>query len=570
MKTKYAILLGIGVLVLILVLAFLAGYYLGFKPNASKTIGSDSWLVLDPSGEVADYNEVSSSGFFGSLLRPSAADICHRIRHAATDKRIKGILIKPGFAQISFANLNEIQLALQDFKAGGKPVIAHGTLLGQKSYLLCSMADQVYMEPSASAGLFLEGVSANILFYKNLLDKIGIKMHVMQSGEFKGAGEPYTRTSLNPGTEENIRAVLKGRYDLLVRDIARFRKLDQAKVLEVFENRPDFEMGAAQARQYGLIDEMMGFDALKEKYGITEDNQVSLKDYNVKQPLPGSGPQVAVINLSGVIAGGTGYGPDNMISSAKVDEIVRSIRKNKMVKAVVLRVNSPGGSALESELIYQKLKALGLPIVVSMGGVAASGGYYISCAGDYIFADPYTITGSIGVIMTLPEGTELGKKIGISSQTLGYGKFAGSYGMFEPVDPELIESLTRSSQNVYAEFKQRVSTARKFTSEQLDAVTEGRVFSAEDAKKNGLIDEVGSLDAAVKKAAELAKIGKYGLRQYPRKISFVEMLRKSGMFELAFQLFRDRDASLADRLEDQLRKTFSTWQWYYFYPWQVD
>ncbi|MDZ4182021.1 MAG: S49 family peptidase, partial [Candidatus Cloacimonadaceae bacterium] len=194
MKTNKGILIGCIAFPVILVIAFFIGFATRFSTGGYTTkLASESWLMLDSQGMIADYTEISNTGFFGAG-KASAEDISRKIRYAASDKKIKGILIKPGFIQISHANLTEIGEAINEFKASGKPVIAHGDMLMQKDYLLCAMADSIYMEASASAGLLLEGVSANILFYKEALDKLGIKMHVLQSGEFKGAGEPYTQT----------------------------------------------------------------------------------------------------------------------------------------------------------------------------------------------------------------------------------------------------------------------------------------------------------------------------------------------------------------------------------------
>ena len=243
-------------------------------------------------------------------------------------------------------------------------------------------------------------------------------------------------------------------------------------------------MVAASAQQYGLIDGVSSWDQLKQKLGIEDaDKLVSLEDYNDPKIVPGG--QIALINLSGNIAAGSehSFGFEQTISAAKVEKILRQVKRDG-AKAVVLRINSPGGSALESELIYQKLQQLDIPVVVSMGVMAASGGYYISCGGDYIFADPYTITGSIGVIMAIPEAVELGNKLGIDSQTINYGKFSGGVSIFEKYDPEMLASLERNSQKVYTEFKQRVMTARKISSEQIDAVAKKRFRVASPTTKS--------------------------------------------------------------------------------------
>jgi protease-4 len=568
MKTSTGILIGCGSILLILAAAFAVGYCVGFGPKGPQIAG-ESWLVLDPMGEVPDYTELRGSDFWGfSTL--SAEDICARIRNAATDSSIKGIIIKPSMLLINFASLHEIGAAIEEFKKSKKPVIAHAEMMGQKDYLLCAMADKVYMDPSASGGIVLEGVASNILFYRDALAKLGVKMHVMQSGEFKGAGEPYTRTSLSPGTEENLRKALKSRYDLIREDIAKLRRLDAARLLEIYENRPDLNINATEAKQYGLIDDTATWDGLLEKYDIDDNQRQSISDYKDSSSQAIVGNQIAIVNLSGNIATTNGFSPEGIISYNGVDRMLDAIEDDSNVKAVVLRVNSPGGSALESESIYQRIKALDIPVVVSMGGMAASGGYYISCAGDYIVADPHTITGSIGVIMALPEAEELGNKLGIESQTISYGKFANFGSIFEKYDEELLISLERNSEAVYTEFKQRVMDARKIGPQEIDAVAEGRVFSAADAKALKLVDEIGGLEAAVKKAAGLAGVTRYSVRQYPKKIGLWDMFRREGMFDMASGLLKARDASLSDRLEAYLARTLQTKQWLYFCPYRMD
>jgi protease-4 len=205
-----------------------------------------------------------------------------------------------------------------------------------------------------------------------------------------------------------------------------------------------------------------------------------------------------------------------------------------------------------------------------MGGMAASGGYYISCAGDYLIADPQTITGSIGVVMAIPEAEELGNKIGIESQTISYGKFAGAGNILEKTDPELLASLKRESASVYAEFKQRVMESRKIAADKIDLVAEGRVFAASDAKANGLIDEIGNLQFAIAKAAELAKITKYNVQTFPKKITLWDLLRQGNWFQINNAKAKEKDLISTEPIENYLEKTLPTNQWIYFCPYKLD
>lgn len=570
MKTGKTVLLGCLVFPIFLVMMF----FIGFCSTAGsfgggKLISSNSWLVIDPSGVVGDYSEMRAS--YLGMPQYTTDDMIRRIGYAAKDKRVTGIMIKAGAFDANYANLAEIGAALKGFKTSGKPVVAYGDFITQKAYFLGCFADSIYMEPSASAGLMLEGASANVLFYKEALQKIGVKMHVMQAGEFKGAGEPYTQTELSSGTRENLMKVLQGRYKQLIADIAKARNIDSTSVEDIFGSREDFVIKASDALRMGLIDHVASYEDFRSRYGISDDNSVSISQYQDRSGSLNS-DRVAVLYLSGSISPETGFGMSGTISAAKVQKALDAIEKDPGVKALVIRVNSPGGGALESELIYQKLSRLKqkIPVVVSMGGVAASGGYYIACAGSHIIADPYTVTGSIGVIMALPETTELGRKLGVRNQTLRYGKYAGSFNLFEPYSHEFLASLKNNSAGIYAEFRQRVSDARGIAPEQMDAVAEGRVFSAPDALQMGLIDEIGGLNMAVAKAANLAGIRDYSILRYPNPLSFWQAISESGAFRTTLSSLISGPMNPEKQMEYFLRQTFKTDQWLYACPYKLD
>lgn len=571
MKSNKPLLIGCLIFPLILVFAFGVGFCNGFqKMSKGTSVPSNAWLTLDLGGAVPDYNELQSSGLLGTGI-PATEDLVKRIIHAAKDKRIQGLLITPGFFDINYVNLDELNRAIQTFKKSGKPVLAYADVLSQKDYMLCAMADSLWLNPSASGGILLEGTAANILFYKEALQKLGVKMHVMQSGDYKGAGEPYTNTELSAGTRENLERALKARYDGIIANIAANRKINPSTVREVFEERDDLFISADYAKEYGLIDHTGNWDEFCKHYNITKKSQVRIKNYQPHTAVEKQ-DQVAVVYLSGEIATDLGSPFKQGISSAKTQKIVKSISQDKSIKAVVLRINSPGGSALESEIIYQQFKDLGrqLPVVISMGGTAASGGYYISCAGQHIFADAATITGSIGVIMALPETKELGSKLGVRSQTIRFGKFAAPINLFETYDPEILASFRRSSEAVYTEFKQRVSDARQIPLSRIHEVAEGRVWSAQDALDLKLIDAIGSLEDAIAKAASLAKISDYSIRNYPSQTTLLQVLREEGIFSTAGTLIKARNTDPAEVMKQNLLNGFSPQEWLYRCPWHLD
>lgn len=522
MKKNY-FLFGCLIFVILAIAAFFVGMNLPMKKQAYiMPVKSDSWLLINPAGMVGDYEEVEY-GFMGGGT--SVEEMCSKIRHAKTDKNIKGILIRPLFAQISMAGINEIGEAIAEFKQSNKPVLAHLEMQSQKDYLLAALADSIAMEPSAAAGLFFSGVQANVTFYKELLDKLGLKINIIRSGEFKGFGEEYTRTSLSPETHGNIKDVLSDRYEMLIKYIAKHRKLSEESVRAIMEQRPDYLVTADYARQVGLIDAVAGRDEFSEKQGINNKNLLKIDDYSFSTPAI-SGNKIAVCYLQGGINMSSANPAQNGITADKVQKMVDAVEADKHIKAVVLRVDSPGGSALESEIIYRKLEQLKsrLPIVVSMSGSAASGGYYISSASDYIVADPFTVTGSIGVIQLLPDASGTGKKIGLSNQTIAFGKYPDALNFLVSPSEELIASFQRNSESVYSEFKHRVAKYRKIDYDSLESLAGGRIWSADDALSNHLIDSIGTLDMAVKKAAELAKLTTYKTIVLPERKHYFEIV----------------------------------------------
>ncbi len=570
MSTNKIILIIAIVFFILVGLSYCAGRQMSkfaFNAPATTTISNDSWLQLNLSAYIPEYNEVLPLNFFGAKSANSMQNLSAKIRQAKDDSRISGLLIEPIGAQLSLATLNELGLAIQEFKTSGKPVIAFGDMMDHSDYLLASYADEIYMEPSASAGLMLSGASANIMFYKEMFDKLGIKMHVIQAGEFKGAGEPYSQTSLTEGTRRNIEEMLSDRFNLILTGVAERRKLTMDDVKSVYNSRENFILHADEALEMKLIDHAAPRTQMLAERLIDRDKIVSVRSY-AQRDQSTRGEKIAVLYLGGNIMPGVGSLNQALISHDKVRKAVKEIQDDKNIKAVVLRIDSPGGSALESELIYQELLGLksSKPIVVSMGGVAASGGYYISCASDQIIADSGCLTGSIGVIMMLPEATGLSRKLGLGSQTIKFGKFAGGLNPLEPYSDELLASLKRNSEGTYNEFKSRVMTARKISPDKINSIAEGRIYSAEDALELGLIDQMGSLDFAVAKAAEMANISDYKIENYPHKLSFFEALKNSDLMDMQLSsLLRSRwweiDRQIIDKLE-----MIEPYKWQYLMP----
>ncbi len=536
MQGTKKILFGCLIFPLLVLLAFYIGYRSISKGMPSSiSIPAGSWLVVNPGGLVEEYSEIRQSNLL-NISSTSVEDICRKIDIAASDNRIKGLILRPRFAQMSYAGISELESAITIFKQSGKPVYAFGDMISQRDYLILSLADKIHIEPSASAGIMLDGVNAGITFYKEMFDKLGIKMHILQVGDYKGAGEPYSQTSLSSKTLENYRRALGARYELIIKQIADRRGISPDTIKAIFETREDYFISPKNALEIDLVDVIINRDAFYANYGIDTKQLISVSDYQDQIASRGSLNKVAVVYLNGSIAPGmdNGFGYDTNINAVKIQRIINAIRKDKSIKAVVLRISSGGGSALESELIYQKLMQLKtlVPVVVSMGGAAASGGYYISCASDYIFADEYTITGSIGVIMMVPEAEGLSRKVGLRNQNISFGKFAGSYDLMNRTDPALLNSFRRNATSVYDEFKSRILETRNIDPLKLEEAAQGKIWSARDAYVLGLIDEIGGLRSAIEKAGQLSGIEDYNTITLPGKISWFEAMRGSGSFRL--------------------------------------
>ncbi len=527
MKTKwfaFGCLTSIALVVLFFVLSI---NYLMNNSNVKQNIPIDnnSWLYVNLSGELSEYNTLKDDFF--NVNPYSANEIISKIKAAKSDPQIKGIVLETKFVSTGYATAHELILALQDFRKSGKKVYAYIDMASNKDYLISTAADQICLNPSSSAGIILTGVGSNIMFYKTLLDKIGIDMNIIKAGKYKGYGETYSRNNMSPELQSNLSSLFQDVYTRLLSDIAQNRKMDVAKIKEIYEQRPDMFITGENALKYQLVDKLCYRDDLYKNLGIHTSNLVSLSRYN-KMLTNNSSEIIAVLYAQGDITPVAGNYATPTISSKEFNKTLADLEKDVDVRAVVLRIDSPGGSALESDIIWDKLRKLksSKPLIVSMGDVAASGGYYIACNADYIFADPYTITGSIGVISAIPNFNRLSGKIGVNSQSVGYGKYASFLDPWQKAKPEELQSMQLGVMNTYNEFKTRVADGRKLSMDEVETVAQGRVWSSTQAKENRLVDEIGTLDMAIKMAAKLSKTVDYATEFYPTKQSLLEIIFK--------------------------------------------
>jgi len=460
-------------------------------------------------------------------------EIIATIAQAKADPRIKGIFLDmemPGFS--GYATVKSIRDALVSFKKSGKFIISHSKFYMQSDYYLASVADKVYANP---VGIFeVRGMVAEVPFYKNLLDKLGVKMQIYYAGKFKGATEPYRLTKLSAENKFQYRELLHDFYSSFLKDVAASRNMSASQVAEIVGNyKAD---SPENAKTFGLVDDVIYrqdvMDIFRKKLGFKESEKipfVSLAGYhkaNATSKNYSADDKIAVIYAEGTIADGKNT-PGNIGDLSYVKDIEK-ISKDDRVKAVVLRVNSPGGSALASENIWyalKKLKQTGKPLVVSMGNYAASGGYYIACLADSILAEENTVTGSIGVFRIIPSvGGLLEEKVGVTFDTVKTGKYSQGLNVFFDIGEEEGRIMQKQVDFMYETFLKRVSDGRKLSRNDVDAIAQGRVWSGSDAIPIGLVDKIGNLQDAINLAAKMSKSKDYRITEYPQVKNSVEQL----------------------------------------------
>lgn len=502
--------------------------------SSDKVIVKDnSVLVLDLSDVRYDYGGKFNYKDLNIKDTDSkgVSNILEAIDYAQTDSKIKGISIINNTSELGVSQLREIRNHLKDFKESGKFVLAYANVYDQKEYYLNSIADSVYVNPVGA--IDFRGLYTEILYLKGLEDKTGVKMEVIRHGKYKSAVEPYLEDKMSPANHEQTLAFLNSMWNTIVEDIAESRKISVDTLNNIADNLD--ARTPERALKVGLVDKVVYEDeyheAIRNLLGVESDkeyNKIKILEYakDAINQATSKGDEIAVIYAQGQIL--SGEGNVNYIGEGSINRALRKARKNDKVKAIVLRVNSPGGSALTSDLIWREIELTKKekPVIVSMGNLAASGGYYISCNADYIFADPTTITGSIGVFGMLPNFSELATKYGVNAQDVKTHKNAATYSPFKPIDPNFKAVMTESVEDIYTTFVNRVATGRNKSFEEIDAVAQGRVWTGADAIDKGLVDELGGLKEAIAFAANKVEIDNYKLVSYPEyELKFEDLLR---------------------------------------------
>ena len=509
-------------LLFVFMLVFLAGSVaLMDEDGDAFELEKNTVLEFDMGLPIQD-REPQSFSFASALeIDPEAYGlntIIPAIENAAKDDLVSGISIQNISAMGGISNMYTLRKALVAFKESGKFIYAYGDYYSQLDYYLASVADSIYLHPEGSVDF--RGLSAEILYYKSAQEKSGISMEVIRSGKYKSAVEPFLNDYMSKENRTQIQSYMDDIWDTLLGDIATSRGLSE----KVLDTHADNLAGAnaKKAISSSLIDGIATRRSYKEKLASRfDDDEVETTNFvdymSIAGRKEGKGSnRIAVLYAQGEII--YGEGGAEMIGQEKMIKALKKIGKKKNIKAVVLRINSPGGSALASELIWEEIEHLKetKKVVVSMGNVAASGGYYIAANAHEIVAEPTTITGSIGVLGVLPNINRLSKRWGINAEQVTTNKQALQYSPFEPLNNSTRNEIKAGINQVYQTFLMRVADGRGMTKEEVHKIAQGRVWSGVEANTIGLVDHLGGLDLALERAAALAEIEDYRLTTYPK------------------------------------------------------
>ena len=502
----------------------LIGAIFGGEENGVD-VKENSVIVLNLEDIQNDYAGKYSDPWvtvFSDTKQIGLTDVIDAIGAAKTDENIKGISILNNNSSLGMAQSKAVRDALEDFKTSGKFVMAYANTYSQKEYYLNSVANTVYLNPVGD--LDFKGLSSDLLFFKDFQDKTGVKMEVIRHGKYKSAVEPFLENKMSDANREQITALLNSIWNSVVTDIAKSRNLS-VQQLNIIANgllARTPEMAKAQKLVDVVAYEDVYHNAIKKLLKVdTEDEyeSVSILDYTQKYTttsvINDATDEIAIIYAQGEIQ--SGEGDVNIIGEGAMRRSISEARNNDDVKAIVLRIDSPGGNALTSDLIWREIELTKKvkPVVVSMGNYAASGGYYIACNANTIFAEKNTITGSIGVFGMLPNFSGLSTKMGIHSEQVNTHQNSGNYNPFAPIDEKFKAVTTEGVEQIYKTFVSHVAQGRKMSFTQVDAIAQGRVWTGADAIKIGLVDKIGGLKDAINEAARLAKIKTFNTQNYP-------------------------------------------------------
>ena len=497
---------------------------INFKTVDSAFISENSVLNIDLNTSVRDRSPAFNPfGFFtenaNGIIGMDA--IIGSINKAKKDEKIKGIRLNSGLISSGWAQAREIRNCLNEFKKSGKFIYAYADFMSQKGYYVSSVADSIFMNPVGS--IELKGLSSEVLYFEDFQNQYGLKMEVIRHGKYKSAVEPFLQDKMSDENRAQIKGLLDAVWTTISDEIVESRAISKKALEKMVEELTVTD--AKEAITNGIIDALVYEDdfekSIKAALEIDKDdsiNSVELYELNTQMKTFDSDvkDQIAVIYANGPILYTSGT--EEVIGKKALNRAFQEVETNKNIKGAVLRIDSPGGDAMTSEIILNAMRKLKgkKPLVVSLGNIAASGGYYIACLGDKIYASPMTITGSIGVLAAFPNMRGLAERIGINAEQVNSHKNAMGYSLFEPLNDGFKNSTKSAIEKVYTTFKSRVSEGRSLNMEKVEDLSKGRIWSGKDAVENGLVDAIGGLEDAIQATAEMAAIENYNIDSYPK------------------------------------------------------
>jgi len=527
------------VLMMILFVGIIASA-ISFSGKETVNVPEKTILVVkfeEPVSDRSPSNPLAGFDFanFKTHKKIGLNEVLHLLQKAAGDSKINGILLDLNIYEAGSATTEEIRNGLLEFKKSGKFIYSYSEGYSQKAYYLASVSDKIYLNPAGS--IDFKGLAGQVMFLKGLLSKLEIEPQIIRHGKFKSAVEPLILDKMSAANREQTLSFISGIWNQMLKGISESRKISVEQLTAYADglkiSNPKDALALKMVDKLAYKDQVI--EDLMEKTGVKENKDLSLMTLGKYSDAPdkdisGSKDKIAVIYALGSIAGGEGT--DESIGSEKISQTIRKARLDKNVKAIVLRVNSPGGDALASDVIWREmvLAKQVKPVVVSMGDVAASGGYYIACAASKIIASPNTITGSIGVFGIVPNMQKFfNNKLGITFDEVKTNAYADYISGIRPMTETERGFLTKDIETIYSTFISHVAEGRGMTVAQVDSIGQGRVWSGTDAKRIGLIDDFGGLDFAVKEAAKLAKLEKYRITELPeQKDPFTMIMEEFG------------------------------------------
>ncbi|MCO6469191.1 MAG: signal peptide peptidase SppA [Bacteroidales bacterium] len=534
-----------------------------FMEKETAKVAENTVLHVKFDAEIRDRTSKDPfSDFDYNTMQPKSSlglnDILKSLEKASNDPKIKGIYLDLSTVKSGGEFLEEIRTALLKFKESEKFIIAYGESYSQNAYYLGSVADKVYLNPEGS--IDFKGISAEVTFFKEMIDKIDAEMQIIRHGKYKSAVEPFMLDKMSSENREQMMALVTGIWNTYLNSISESRNITTSELNRIADNL--LIRTAKDAVQFNFVDDLKYYDEiiaeLKSLCGTKEGDELNSIKLSKYFTAPSDSKEkkdfqnrIAIVYAVGEII--TGQGNDDVIGSDRIAKAIRDARKDEKVKAIVMRVNSPGGSALASDIILRevKLAAAEKPFVVSMGGVAASGGYYISAGATKIFAESSTITGSIGVLGVLPNLEKTMKnKLGITFDYAMKNENSNHMSVFRPMTQTQRDNIQSAIEDIYSTFVNHVATGRNMTYEQVDEIGQGRVWIGTDALKIGLVDEIGGLNDAVEAAVKLANLDTYSIKELPKQKDFFK--------ELFDEMFGN--ASLEAKLQRELGNDYKLYQ----------